>query len=182
MNPSETCKELVDFQLRAARVWRDRGALASDDYAKFFFYFSGFNALFFLWGRIDNVKRRDSEELNHILDKFDETKAREILGKVQSSVKYFSLREPVAKMNSRTCKNPYGSKEEGTICKSILVDNTKSARERLLSLGRMIYLVRSNLIHGSRVPVVDSEAIPNCLGPLQIILDESIRFTQESVQ
>lgn len=178
MSQPNGCDELMSFQFRAAQGWLSRAAQSSDIYAKFFFYFSGFNALFFLWSRIDGVNG-DAKEIKNMLGKFDETKAKELLAKSYASVGYFSHRNPVARMDRRTCADPYGFDEkEGTKWKEILDDQTKSSTERLISLGEIIYLVRSNLIHGSRVPVHDSEAIPNCLEPLKILLEESIELTR----
>jgi hypothetical protein len=173
------CVELKNFQLKTAQAWLNRGELISDSFAKFFFYFSGFNALFFLWGKIDHVNGGDKKEIQNLLNKFDEPKAAEILSRVSANVEYFSQRDPVQRMEKRTCENPSASdKSEGIKWKTILLDQTKSARDHLVSLGEIIYLVRSNLIHGSRVPIQDSVAIPNCLDSLKILLEESISLTQ----
>jgi hypothetical protein len=83
-------------------------------------------------------------------------------------------------MEKRTCENADPSNHgEGMKWKQILVDPTKAASDHIVSLGEIIYLVRSNLIHGSRVPIPESEAIPNCLKPLAIFLKESIKLTEE---
>jgi hypothetical protein len=52
----------MSFQLSAAKLWLERAKESNDVYAQFLLYFSGFNALFFLCGRIDNVKR-DKEQI-----------------------------------------------------------------------------------------------------------------------
>jgi len=179
MNPSINCDELVSFQLRAAEGWLSRAKQSGDNYGKFLFYFSGFNALFFLWSKIDHV-HGDTNEIKNMLQKFDETKAQQMLDSVRASVEYFTAREPVGRMDNRTCQNPYGSdKREGSKWKTILSDQTRPARDRLVALGEIVYLVRSNLIHGSRVPVHDSEAIPRCLEPLEVLLEESIELTKQ---
>jgi len=169
----------MDFQLKVAERWLERAEKSLDDYAKFLFYFSGFNALFYLWSKIDRVEG-DSKEINNLLLKFDEATAKRILDQVNLSVLYFCSRGPVARMERRTCNNPTpGSVGEGEKFKRELEAERKTARERLVALAQVIYLVRCNLIHGSRVPGDDPVTTKICLEPLRVFLKESIEYTRK---
>ena len=48
--------DFIRFQQKIAERWLIRGNQAVDSYSKFFFFFSGFNALYFLWRKADNEK------------------------------------------------------------------------------------------------------------------------------
>ena len=62
--------ELIIFQLKIAERWYDRGNRISDIFAKFFFYFTGFNALYFLWKEIDNINGGEKKHIENLLRKF----------------------------------------------------------------------------------------------------------------
>lgn len=172
-------RELMDFQLKVAERWLERAEKSMDDYAKFLFYFSGFNALFYLWSKINHVEG-DSKEINNLLLKFDEATAKNILDQVDLSVVYFCNRGPVARMEKRTCDNPTSvSVTEDERLKRELGDEGRTAKERLVALAQVIYLVRCNLIHGSRVPGDDPVTTRICLEPLRVFLKESTEYTRK---
>lgn len=56
--------DLIRFQLKIAERWLKRGDKAKDTFAEFFFYFTGFNAIYFLWRKIDNLDQ--TNEGKHI--------------------------------------------------------------------------------------------------------------------
>jgi hypothetical protein len=68
--------ELAEFQLQIAERWRDRGARTEDPFARFFFYFAGVNALYYLWSKVDDVRRGEQDrppnevkQIEHLLSK-----------------------------------------------------------------------------------------------------------------
>jgi hypothetical protein len=169
----------MDFQLKVAERWLERAEKSLDDYAKFLFYFSGF-ALFYLWSRINHVEG-DANEIKNLLGKFDEATARSILDQVHLSVLYFCHRGPVPRMQERTCSNPTPvSVAEGERLRRELGNEGKTAKERLVALAQVIYIVRCNLVHGSRVPGDDPVTTGTCLEPLRLILKESIEYTRKT--
>ncbi|MDO9513025.1 MAG: hypothetical protein Q7J59_00245, partial [Elusimicrobiota bacterium] len=57
-------KELRRFQINIAKRWLKRANVIEDIFAKFFFCFAGFNALYFLWRKIDKLDK--APEWRHI--------------------------------------------------------------------------------------------------------------------
>ena len=90
MNDLSVWYDLIKFQLNIAQRWLDKGNEAKDIFAKFFFYFVGFNALYFLWSEIDKVGgKNEGKYIENLLKKFDKEKAEEILNKTRGSIDYF---------------------------------------------------------------------------------------------
>ena len=56
----------------------------------------------------------------------------------------------------------------------------KTSIERLVALGMMLYLVRSNLVHGSKAESGDDkDVIVNSVYALKILLEQMITFTKQ---
>lgn len=182
-NALEVWKGLIRPQYRIAKSWLDKGTGISDPYAQFFFYFAGFNAIYFLWGKID--KKPDQPETAHIenlLKKFDDAKAKKILDEVKTSIDYFCKRNPIRQMKTRTNTDLIGDNSKGDKWQRVLKDEKLSASERLVALGYILYLVRSNLVHGSKEKSEsgdDSEIIEYSLKPLKAFLKEAIAWTYD---
>ncbi len=119
--------------------------------------------------------------IENLLEKFDEEKAQAILNEVKSNVEYFCRRNPIQEMRKRNSESPYeGDRTVGTMCRDILKDSTRTASEHVIALGSILYLVRCNLVHGSKEGSGDDERIiTNSLEPLKIFLEEAISWTVE---
>lgn len=84
---------LIDYQLKIAKRWLKKGDKIKDIFAKFFFYFTGFNSIYFLWKKINKQRPKNEEgAIKNVLKKFDELKAQKILDEIKTSVDYFSQR------------------------------------------------------------------------------------------
>lgn len=83
-------------------------------------------------------------------------------------------------MRKRTYENPYeGDKTEGIKWRKILQNNKRTASERVIALGGILYLVRCNLVHGSKEDSGDDEKIiEKSLEPMKIFLEEAISWTR----
>lgn len=174
--------DLIRFQLNIAERWLKRGNEAEDIFARFFFYFTGFNALYFLWRKIDKLyPAYEGNHIENLLKKFDESKAQEILKKIGTDVDYFCQRGPIQRMDRRTANNPYaGEHKEGRKWQGVLQDKNLSAPERINAMGQILYLVRSNLVHGSKIESGDDHnIIQTSIGPLRIFLEEAIIWTKQ---
>jgi hypothetical protein len=174
--------DLIRFQVNIAERWLKRGDKAEDIFAKFFFYFTGFNALYFLWRKIDGLDQtNEGKHIENLLKKFDEIKAQEILDGVRTNVAYFCQRRPIQRMDKRTINDPYSGEEyEGRRWKERLQDNQLSALERIVAMGQILYLVRSNLVHGSKAETGDDrEIIQMSIEPLRIFLREALLRTRQ---
>jgi hypothetical protein len=193
INRISTRQDLFDIddfirdQVDIAERWLTRGnEIDGDIYAKFFFYFAGFNALYFLWGKVNKIngsRPRQQDLIKNLLGQFGDTKAEEILDKVKTEVIYFRDRDPIQAMNNRIdVKLLIGDSHEGQQCKKVLQTEGRSASERLVALGIILYLVRSNLVHGSKRAEDsgdDKTIISNSIKPLEIFLTEAILLTEK---
>lgn len=184
------CKKLIEFQLDIAQRWQKLGSDTKGNetreniFATFFFYFAGFNAIYFLWSIINGLKQSgEAEHVKNLLKKIDEIKAQKILSKVKSSVDYFCQRRSIQQMKKRSCKSPYeGDETEGDTQKKVLQNKNKTASEKIVALGIILYLCRCNLVHGSKKGLEsgdDCEIIKNSIEPLRVFLKEAISLTRQ---
>ncbi len=171
--------ELVWFHRTIAERWLQRGRGSGDPFAKFFFYFSGFNALYFLWKTIDGLSGGESRQIENLIKKFSPSEAKEILRGLAPSVNYFSERRPVQRMDERSSQSQLtGTQKEGRKWQKILIEEGRPL-EQLNALGQIIYIVRSNLVHGSKAESGDDEeVIKSSLAPLEELLTRGISLSQ----
>ncbi|MDA2919344.1 hypothetical protein MYX76_07630 [Desulfobacterota bacterium AH_259_B03_O07] len=181
--------DLVRFQIDISKRWLKRGREAEDVFTKFFFFFAGFNALYFLWGKMDELKNREGDpagevkQIENLLGKFEGKEAQHILETLSSYVDYFCKRSPVQRMDKRTDKSQHeGDPSEGKKWRRKLSE-ASSPLDRLVALGEILYLVRSNLVHGSKKggddnPGDDREIIESSVYPLELLLNKTISLTK----
>ncbi|MEQ8191443.1 MAG: hypothetical protein ABRQ39_25990 [Candidatus Eremiobacterota bacterium] len=178
--------EFREQQRHIAEQWLHKGNITdekNDDtiiFARFFFYFTGFNAMYFLYKEIDNLDGRytppkkcpEYKQIEHLLDKFDETTAQKIRNNIEPSIKFFSNRsiQPMNIRNERERKR-IAEKNKTNIL------NSSSVKEKIKALGQAIYNVRCNLYHGSKEASADDQRIvSNCIKPLEVFLEKAIKY------
>lgn len=72
------------YRRNIARRWHSRAVCSNDLFAKFFFCFSGFIALYFVWAKADNLRNSEIREasevlqIKHLLQKLDSEEAKAI--------------------------------------------------------------------------------------------------------
>lgn len=164
-----------------AKRWYQRGNSTDDDFARFFFYFTAFNSLFHYWGVTDHVTNSqggpggDVLKIYHLISEFtmDQTKA--ILKQSEASVTYFIGRGPIRRLDKISLSDQV---REGADYLRILQSSTTSM-ESLESLAQILYLVRSNLVHGSKEDVGDdAQLIRNSNVPLKSIVESAIEYSK----
>jgi hypothetical protein len=179
--------ELAEFQLHIAERWRERGARAEDSFARFFFYFAGINALYFLWSKVDDIRRttpdRPPDELlqiRHLLSKAG-SGAGDVLT-ASGCVEYFAERRPIERMDKRSSSRAsVGDRSEGRKARDKL--GAGSDPDRLGALGVILYLVRSNLVHGNKMDQGDDEEVIRKAAPgLAAILDWAVGHTRSRLE
>lgn len=170
-------RENGEFQLEVAEEWKSRGDSIQDPFAKFFFYFAGFNALYVLWSWIGNTKRNETDKIRNLIDKLGENRADDIIKEVRKEIQYFLNRDPIENMRNRQ-KSGRGHPRQ-----SLQEQLKRDVKEkRLFALGEYLYQIRCNLVHGSKMTRGDDrEVIENALGPLRKTLDASISVTREEL-
>jgi hypothetical protein len=174
--------DLIRYQLKIAKRWQKKGRKSKNVFAKFLFYYMGFNALYFIIEKTNN--RKNQKEINYVenlLRKIDQIKADKILDKIMINVKYFCNRPPIQEMRKRTFDSPYeGCSEKGREYKENLKNICLPGKDRIVALGQILYLVRCNLVHGSKsASGDDSKVIRMSILPLKIFLEEAMRWASQ---
>lgn len=175
---------IVAFQLDAANEWiaaARRISQPGDNKLQFIAYFTALNALYWLWGRLDNVESPEIEVVQHLIERLGERTAKRIVRdeRVISFVSYLRRPErgPVRSMQTRTRDDPLGSSVQGSRYHEQL--NSGRALTRLKALAAILYLVRCNIVHGSkRWTQTDNDLATNGLPVLQLIVEEAFRFSE----
>jgi hypothetical protein len=179
--------DLAEFQLQIAERWRDRGARTEDPFARFFFYFAGVNALYYLWSKVDGVRRgkqgrppNEVEQIEHLLSKAEPCAA-EVLAGASQCVEYFADRQPIERMDKRSQVSAReGDAREGRAAGDAL--RSGSDTERLGALGKILYIVRSNLVHGSKMDQGDDQdVVEHAVPGLEAILNWAIGHTRSEL-
>lgn len=176
--------DLINFQLNIAVRWDARGSKTDDVFSKFFFYFAGFNALYFLWKEIDKVKGNEVKQIGNLIGKFRDDQSAETYKIIEPTVEYFCGRQPVQRMDKRKCGGASsGEASEGCVCCDTLLNADATTSEKIKALAQIIYQVRSNLVHGSKSDEGDDENLVElCILPLKTMLKISIDITRESLK
>lgn len=170
--------ELAIFQTHVAERWIERARYQPDPFARFFFLFSAFNALYFLWRKVDGLP--NAPEVRHIgnlISKFSEEDANEILVSASEALTYFRERRPIQRMDDRSSRRvATGIQRVGKQARDSLGE--RDPKVRLNALGEILYLIRSNLVHGSKVDSGDDgEVIERSLLILEEISRRSLELT-----
>src|SRR5579872_626049 len=145
-------RELSEFQLRVAKHWLDESDRQQNSPCmEFLARFAALNALYWYWAKLDGIRGSDREQFVSLAGKVDGQDASSIVGDsgVAESIRYFSSRQPIRRMDRRTLPNLSGDSAEGTKYVRALL-TSKDDRERVKALASLIYLVRCNLVHGSK--------------------------------
>ena len=173
--------DFIRYQLEIAERWLEKGNKTKDIFSKFFFYFAGFNSIYFLWKTIENPNQKGQEnDIENLIKNFDDEKIHKILGKIGESLEYFYERQPIQQMEKRKKEDfCVGDETKGSKYNTILQNKNNPAKERIIALGKILYLIRCNLVHGSKEDSGDDEEIiEKSLKPLKIFLDEAISWTR----
>src|ERR671914_155756 len=119
--------DLTAFQSQIAERWLKRGNEINDVFAKFFFYFTGFNALYFLWATIYDVRNSEGEpagerlQINKLVEMLKPQEATYIFEQTHEQVVYFRDRfGPIQRMGKRIGRT--GDEREGKKWQRILHD------------------------------------------------------------
>jgi hypothetical protein len=156
-----------------------RGREVKDHFSKFFFFFAGFNALYFLCGEQESVSEKDWEKITRLLKKYSVTEAQDVLKSAAEDIDYFAKRRPIERMNKRWSERQCGeAAQEGEKWQKQLVEEA-DANKQLVALGQILYLIRNNLAHGSKLDSGDDEEIiRHAVGPLELLLRGALKVSQ----
>lgn len=166
-------------QLEIAERWFDRGRRSTDVFAKFFFYFAAFNALYYLHGKADRV-RQNSEKarIKNFLGKLPGHLWDTITTNHGRHVCFFRDR-PIRRMYRSSDHDPL---REGSEYAKTLRSAGSSSCEKLKALGLILYIIRCNLSHGRKSDRGDDQTvIENAVPPLEAICNAGIIHTEDDL-
>jgi len=170
--------ELAHFQMRIAQQWFARGEKTPDVFAQFFFFYAAFNALTFLWKEVDRVQRGDIPQIENLADKLDGTVWQELARDFADPIGFFT-RRPIERMDERTGAPSRGEAREGRRHQRVLANPTAAPSEKLRALANVLYMVRCNLAHGSKMMMGDDlDVIQNAVPLLRALSRRAISRTK----
>ena len=196
-NPFTANRELAIFQTNIAKEWLRRSNNSSDIFAQFYFYFTAFNALYFVWSMLRQfdeykAKLKDIEKVNStppgsriigevrqiafLLSQLAAHQQNELIQSLQPEIEYFLNRRALNDMGKRNARQREGNSDEGKAANEQLRESASC----LIGLGRIIYLMRCNLVHGSKGGgETDQDLIEVGVKVLREIVPITISLTEE---
>jgi len=117
------------------------------------------------------------KQIENLLDKLGEDKAGKILSELHESIECFR-RRPIRRMRDGSLDRPDGDLCEGEGLMRQL--ENESSLDRVVALGKILYLIRPNLFHGSKAQTGDDrEIVERSIAPLRVLLAKSISLTEQ---
>ena len=172
--------ELAEFETEIAHRWAIRGNETRDPYSKFLFYFIGFNALYFLWGRIKDLPAKDGLRFRDLVGSVTSNEASTIMLECKESVRFFSDR-PITDMRARPRSASQGLTVVGERNRRTLANKSNTSEVRLKALSNIIYQVRNNLAHGSKGDFGDDrQVVTAAIEPTRRLLELAIKETERT--
>ena len=164
-----------DLQLEIARSWFKRGKTSKDVFAKFFFYFAAFNALYYLHGKIHGVRQGDEKALvSNLVGKLPAHVCETILSNHREEISFFH-QHVIPRMYRSGDRDPFA---EGKGHAATLGNPDSSSGERLIALGQILYIVRCNLSHGRKTDRGDDKRVIEASVPLlRTLTEEALRHS-----
>ena len=171
--------ELARYQLDVAETWEKKASELFDPFAKFFFLFSGLNSIYSLWARADALPGiPEDEHIRHLIRQFGDQTAERCLSSLPLGVAYFGHQVTLLQMDKWNGDNR-GDEEEDRHYREQLQDTALPGTERLAALASILYIVRCNLVHGSkRQQGTDERIVEQAVGPLEVLLAEALPLTR----
>lgn len=156
---------------KISKKWYQKAREIKDSkYAKFFFLWCSFNALYNLAGEYNT---EDKERIKELINKLREEDAENFLRKTKQFCDYFLFeRLPIKDMK----KEFHGKKQSKEVLEFESVKNKYMANEKKIEIIKdimiIIYRVRNNLTHGSKeMSGDDYEIIENSIPILEVIVN-----------
>ncbi|MFA5083309.1 MAG: hypothetical protein WC474_12230 [Hydrogenophilaceae bacterium] len=180
------CRNLLTDQLMIAKSWQEKAASTQDVFARFFFLYTAFNALYFAWAKAGRQGNDEKQQIEYLLKKLPGITATEILDGVSTEIQFFLARNtPIRDMRNQGCNDPLQG-EVSDDRRTAVWDDLRGGQEgevsakRLVALGKVVYFVLCNLVHGSKAERRgdDKDVITNAIGPLCEILCAAVAYTE----
>ncbi len=177
-------RNAINLQIGIAEAWSSKANESHDVFSRFFFYYTGFNSIYYMWSLI-NEKGREKEfkQIEFLIRHLDDALVIEALGKLKPSIDYFLMRDPIQQMNKRDEGNPEnGDLEKGKTFRKVLqASHEIGHKDRLNALAQILYLIRCNTFHGSKADSGDDQTVVGYAAPIaKILLEKSVEFLKSN--
>ena len=156
--------------IKISKEWyQEAKEINNSNYAKFFFLWCSFNALYNLAGEYNIA---DKERIQELINELREEDVEDFLRKTKQFCDYFLFeRLPIKDMK----KEFHGKKQPEEVLEFESVKNKYMANEKKIEIIKdimiIIYRVRNNLTHGSKeVSGNDYEVVENSVPILEVIV------------
>lgn len=185
--PTSTETDIIEFQKIAASGWLHEGddletvQLYSRLKLQFILYFTAFNATYWLWGKFHPpTKTGEVPQIQALIERLDGAVVHTILTNHASYIQWLRVRRtPVLSMKDRTRTDARGSSTRGAVYKRELAD--PDDKVKLKALASILYLVRCNLVHGSkRAGDGYGRLVDDGVAPLRAIAEACLDHTKKS--
>jgi hypothetical protein len=178
---------LATFQTNIAKRWLERGHSSGDLFAKFSLL-CRIQRAYFLWGKVDDVRNQqggpagEEKQVENLVRKLRSNDVEEMITALTENIRFFERRSPIQRMDRRGPKHPIdGETTEGKKWRERL--SHKELPERLVALGSILYLVRSNLVHGSKADSGDDQdIIDHAVPAVKLFLEKSLIISESALR
>jgi len=168
-------QQIVGFQIQVAEGWiRESESRDVHPRFKFLGYFMAFNALYWLWGIFDGGHASEVVRIQRLVGRLGMNATKDILARHDDYIRFLTARDPLLRMDARSRTSTTGSPGKGEEYLALLQDRTASTK--LQGLASILYLIRCNLMHGSKTPgeALIEESVP----ALRSITKACLAYTQ----
>lgn len=117
-----------------------------------------------------------------LVEKLGEETARRIISEHADYIRFLhdERRRPVHRMDRRSRRNSAGDPSDGKKYMKWLFDPQADATKKLKAVASTLYLVRCNLMHGSKVAFVeDADLVARSIAPLRGLADSALEYTRQ---
>lgn len=125
--------------------------------------------------------RNETALLHHLVQKLDPTVARHVLRAHRDYIDFLLVerRRPIHRMDGRSRTESVGDPTEGKKYLRWLGDENADDAKKLKALAGILYLIRCNLVHGSKVAQVEDRGLlGRSVSPLRSITEAALEYTR----
>jgi hypothetical protein len=171
-------EEIVRFQIEVADGWiRESREESAHPRLRFIGYFMAFNALYWLWGMLEGTHQSEVARIQALVEELGLDTANRILSRHSSFMGFLISRGPIRRMDKRSRTSAAGHPGDGTRFLALLQDRAPTTK--LKGLASILYLIRCNLVHGSKVAHAEgADLVRQSIPPLRSIAEACLEYSR----
>ena len=123
--------------------------------------------------------RNEGVLIDHLIDRLPDEDCNRLAARNAGFARFLKDRGPIYRMDKRSLENSIGDVTEGKKLLAKLSDPRADGKKRVKAMARILYLVRCNLVHGSKMAdAQDADLLEQCVPPLRDITSAAIALTE----